>query len=151
MCTTNWEPVTNPRVLKNFSADLAKVFGSADYQLSDIIGKGASRRRSPDERLPAFPMRVYISNEADPRATFVEIQALDRLGLLHDVFRTLGESGLDVDHARIHTTKGAAIDAFYVTTPEGKKLTDPAALARLQLAMEEATGITAARKAAEQV
>lgn len=147
VCTTNWEPVTNPRVLKNFSADLTKVFGSADYNLADIIGKGASRRRSPDERLPAFPMRVFISNEADPRATFVEIQALDRLGLLYDVFRTLGEAGLDVDHARIHTTKGAAIDAFYVTTPAGTKLRDPAALARLQSAMEDATGITAARKA----
>ncbi len=141
VCTTNWEPVTNPRALKNFNTDLEKVFSTPDYDLEAIIGKGASRRRAPDPRLPAFPMRVFISNDADPRATYVEIQALDRLGLLHDVFRTLGKNSLEVDHARINTTKGAAIDAFYVTTRDGSKITDPNALAHLQSDLETAIGM----------
>ena len=97
------------------------------------------------------PDRGDTDLRTDTQGGVTRLSVMRVPSLLHDVFRTLGESGLDVDHARIHTTKGAAIDAFYVTTPEGKKLTDPAALARLQLAMEEATGITAARKAAEQV
>jgi [protein-PII] uridylyltransferase len=143
VCTTNWEPVTNPRTLKNFTADLERVFTTDDYNSEELIGKGASRRRGPDPRLPAFPVRVYISNDVDPRATFIEIQALDRLGLLHDVFRTLGRAGLEVDHARINTTKGAAIDTFYTTLPGGHKLTDPDALQRLQSDLETAIGILA--------
>jgi hypothetical protein len=48
-----------------------------------------------------------------------------------------------VDHARINTTKGAAIDAFYTTLPGGHKLTDPDALQRLQSDLETAIGILA--------
>lgn len=141
VCTTNWEPVTNPRTLKNFAGDLERVFTTEDYNPDELLGKGASRRRGPDPRLPLFPMRVFISNDADPRATFIEIQALDRIGLLHDVFRTLGRAGLEVDHARINTTKGAAIDTFYTTLPGGRKLTDPGALAQLQEKLEIAIGM----------
>ena len=94
-------------------------------------------------------MRVFISNDVDPRATLIEIQALDRLGLLSDVFRTLGEAGLGVDHARINTTKGAAIDTFYATTASGAKLTDPAALAALQKSLEAAVGVRHATPASQ--
>jgi [protein-PII] uridylyltransferase len=143
VCTTNWEPVTNPRTLKNFTTDIERIFTTEDYDSEELIGKGASRRRAPDPRLPSFPVRVFINNEVDPRATFIEIQALDRIGLLHDVFRTLGRAGLEVDHARINTTKGAAIDSFYTTLPGGNKLTDPAALRQLQIDLEAAIGMHA--------
>ena len=45
----------------------------------------------------------------------VEVDAVDRLGLLSDFFRVIGELHLEVAHARINTDKGAAQDTFYLT------------------------------------
>ena len=55
----------------------------------------------------------------------VEVQALDRIGLLHDVFRAVNAHGLSTAHARICTEKGAAMDTLYLTTADGRKVTDP--------------------------
>jgi [protein-PII] uridylyltransferase len=58
----------------------------------------------------------------------VEIQALDRIGLLHDLFQAINQHGLNTAHARICTEKGVAMDTLYITTHDGEKVTDPATL-----------------------
>jgi [protein-PII] uridylyltransferase len=58
----------------------------------------------------------------------VEIQALDRIGLLHDLFQAVNAHGLTTAHARICTEKGVAMDTLYLTTQDGHKVTDPAIL-----------------------
>ncbi len=144
VCTTNWEPVAEERTLKRFHHDLERVFVTSEPDLDALMADAVTKRTGPDPRLPTFPMRVFISNETDPECTFVEIQALDRIGLLFDVFRTVARHGLEVHHARINTTKGAAIDSFYLTTPDGHQMTDPTALRDFHRAMEEAIGVTPA-------
>ncbi len=72
-----------------------------------------------------FPARARLSNTSHPACTVVEVQALDRIGLLHDVFRTVNAHGLSTAHARICTEKGAAMDTLYLTTADGRKVTDP--------------------------
>ena len=62
----------------------------------------------------------------------------DRIGLLFHVFDTIGPLGLAITHARINTEKGAAIDSFCLTGPEGKKITDPALLRQHKTNLEEA-------------
>ena len=54
------------------------------------------------------------------------------------VFDTIGQLGLAITHARINTEKGAAIDSFCLTGPDGKKITDPALLRQLKTNLEEA-------------
>jgi len=139
VCTTNWEPVTNERSLKGFARDLSRAFLSTGFDPS-VLPPKESGRPGTYERLPRFPMRVYISNDVDPSATFVEIQALDRIGLLADLFLAFARHGAEVQHARINTTRGAALDTFTITDDQGRKLA-PAAIESLQFALEDAAGV----------
>jgi [protein-PII] uridylyltransferase len=54
----------------------------------------------------------------------VEVQALDRIGLLHDLFHAINHYGLNTVHARICTEKGVAMDTLYITTADGSKVHD---------------------------
>jgi [protein-PII] uridylyltransferase len=74
----------------------------------------------------------------------VDIQAVDRIGLLYTVFSTIGSLGLEITHARINTEKGAAIDSFRVTDSGGRKLTSLAEVNRLREALERAIGVPGA-------
>jgi [protein-PII] uridylyltransferase len=62
----------------------------------------------------------------------VEIQGLDRIGLLHDLFSTINQHGLNTAHARICTEKGVAMDTLYITTAEGTKIEDAELLEQLE-------------------
>ena len=90
--------------------------------------------RRPWSARPATPT-VKIDNEASFECTVVEIRALDRIGLLHGLTEALFSLSLDVVAARVATIGGDVVDAFYVRTPEGEKLTDPSLLSNLEHAM----------------
>ena len=98
------------------------------------------RRATPgyDEVMAEIPQRVHINNDLSPDQTIVEMQVVDRLGLLYDVFMAIGQLGHNVTHARIGTEKGVAIDAIYVQDVHGRKLTARADLDALQSRIEEA-------------
>jgi [protein-PII] uridylyltransferase len=73
------------------------------------------------------PPRVEIDNQSSDRFTIVEVFADDRQGLLYDITRTLFELGLSVYSARISTHVDQVVDAFYVSTQDGRKVDDEAA------------------------
>ena len=52
------------------------------------------------------------------------MRAVDELGLLHRVTRTLFDCDLDVVSARVSTVGDAVVDAFYVRDAAGQKVTD---------------------------
>ena len=97
-------------------------------------------RQSNDDAIP-FPVRAYLDNESDPKFTVIEAQAIDRIGLLHDLLHTINRHGLDTMHARIATEKGAALDTLYVQTTEtGEKVTGLASLADLHEDLNKVIG-----------
>ena len=127
VCTTKLEPVTDERVLRRFEKLIAEVFSTEEPDWSALRppedpedAQDAEFRQLKAE----FPTRVYLSNELNPRHTVVEIDAVDRLGLLSDFFRVIGGLGLEIAHARINTDKGGAQDSFYLTDAHGAKITD---------------------------
>jgi [protein-PII] uridylyltransferase len=61
-----------------------------------------------------FPTRIITYHNGHPTYTLVEIQTADRLGLVYDLLRVLGEQGVSIGLSRISTEKGAAVDTFYV-------------------------------------
>ena len=73
------------------------------------------------------------------RDTLVDIQTPDRLGLLYYLLRALGRANVQIALSRIATEKGAAIDTFYVTDMEGKKIKDAVSMAHLQMELREAS------------
>ncbi|CAN5128629.1 [protein-PII] uridylyltransferase [soil metagenome] len=144
ICTTDFSPVTDPAVRSAVHETVAAAFANPDFDFSARIAKAAA---GLDERGDVyFPTRVYITNDANPDYTVVEIQALDRLGLLHDVFRTLANHGCDASFARINTEKGGAFDTVYFTVGERRKMTSKADIAKLGKALEVV--VAAPRKSA---
>lgn len=101
------------------------------YDPSVYLRKKVNFLNPETEQVIEFPVRAFISNDLDPHFTVIELQALDRIGLLHDVLRTVDNHGLNVVHSRICTEKGAALDSIYVSTPDGEKLTDTDAQEKL--------------------
>ena len=66
--------------------------------------------------------RVEFDNQASNRFTVVEISARDRPALLNRLARALFETRLIVHSAHIATYGERAVDVFYLTRADGKKL-----------------------------
>jgi [protein-PII] uridylyltransferase len=67
---------------------------------------------------------VRIDNSTSDRLTIIDIFTSDRLGLLFTIARTLFEMNLSVSVAKIGTYLDQVVDVFYVTDPQGRKITD---------------------------
>jgi len=82
-------------------------------------------KKKPKSRLSAFTVepQVVIDNTLSDALTVVEINGLDRPGLLYDVTREISDLNLDIASAHIATFGEKAVDVFYVTDLTGKKIT----------------------------
>jgi [protein-PII] uridylyltransferase len=83
-------------------------------------------RKRTRPRLGAFtvPPDVVIDNSASLDQTVLEVQALDRPGLLFDLACGLSDLGLDIASAHIATFGEKAVDVFYVTDRDRMKVKD---------------------------
>ncbi len=105
------------------------------------VGELVRRRRRPVgvTRLPSRKEpRVLISNTESEFYTLVDVIADDRLGLLYDVTRTIGEQGFEIYVSKAATIKDQVTDAFYLKDSKAKKIKDPEVLERLRDALLEA-------------
>ncbi len=76
------------------------------------------------DRASAFHVApsVAIAEGASSRTSVVEINALDRPGLLARLARAIHEQGLEVHSAHIATYGERAVDVFYLSNARGQKL-----------------------------
>ncbi len=132
VCTTNFEPIANPGTRARFIQTFTKILESDTYEPETYLRRKANFLKPRAETGVSVPVRAYVSNDLHPTCTTVEIQALDRIGLLHDLFHTVNEFGCDTTHARICTEKGVAMDTLYITTQDDKPIEDPAVLEALE-------------------
>jgi len=84
-----------------------------------------------------------IDNTLSDALTVVEINGLDRPGLLYDVTREISDLNLDIASAHIATFGEKAVDVFYVTDLTGKKITSAT---RESLIRERLTKVLVARQ-----
>ncbi len=70
------------------------------------------------------PPHVTFDNASSDSHTVIEVKGQDSLGLLYNLTRVMYEHGLDIALAKISTEANRAIDVFYVTDREGRKLLD---------------------------
>ncbi|HET9935554.1 MAG TPA: [protein-PII] uridylyltransferase [Methyloceanibacter sp.] len=94
---------------------------TGEVRLSDLV----AMRRKPKPRLSAFTVepQVIIDNTLSDALTVIEVNGLDRPGLLYDVTREISDLNLDIASAHIATFGEKAVDVFYVTDLIGKKIT----------------------------
>jgi [protein-PII] uridylyltransferase len=78
------------------------------------------------------PPSVEVSNDESDFYTVIDVTADDRLGLLHDLVRTIADHGLEIYVSKATTILDQVADTFYVKDEKRRKLTDPARLEALQ-------------------
>ncbi|HTQ38757.1 MAG TPA: [protein-PII] uridylyltransferase [Pirellulales bacterium] len=81
-----------------------------------------SSQRKASEALQVLPTQVRCDNSTSERFTVIDVFALDRMGLLYTISRTLFELGLSVSLAKIGTYLDQVVDVFYVTEQTGRKV-----------------------------
>jgi len=140
VCNTNFEPVSEPGVRKRFLAVFEEILRAPAYEPEKFLKRKTNFLKPRTDSGIPVPVRAYVSNDLHPVCTTVEIQALDRIGLLHDLFQAVNTHGLTTAHARICTEKGVAMDTLYLTTGDGRQVTDPATLASLEAAFSDLVG-----------
>jgi [protein-PII] uridylyltransferase len=72
--------------------------------------------------------RADIRNSLSNRFTVIEVEGLDRPGLLSEITGTLSDLSLDIASAHITTFGEKVIDTFYVTDLTGSKIENPTRL-----------------------
>jgi [protein-PII] uridylyltransferase len=92
-----------------------------EVRLAEVV----MNKRKPKAKLSAFTVepQVVIDNTLSDALTVIEINGLDRPGLLYDVTREISDLNLDIASAHIATFGEKAVDVFYVTDLTGKKIT----------------------------
>ncbi|KSV88991.1 [protein-PII] uridylyltransferase [Sinorhizobium sp. GL28] len=105
--------------------------GSIGKLIEDVL---AGRKRLPEviasrtkvkKRTKAFTVtpEVTISNTLSNKFTVIEVEGLDRPGLLSEITAVLSDLSLDIASAHITTFGEKVIDTFYVTDLVGQKVT----------------------------
>nr|WP_078649677.1 [protein-PII] uridylyltransferase [Streptomyces ochraceiscleroticus] len=102
-------------------ADLVRALdGTLDIPARLAERERAYARRS--RRLQAPPPRVTVAPGGSRSATVIEVRAQDAQGLLYRIGRALEDAGVTVRSAHVSTLGANAVDAFYVTDPDGSPL-----------------------------
>ena len=99
---------------------------------------------APPAMPPATPRRavfdvrpvVMIDPNASESATVIEVSGADRPGLLAELSRTLSDHDLSIRSAHVAAFGERAVDSFYVTDRNGRKVTSDALLDEVQAALE---------------
>lgn len=147
VCNTNLAAVSSKSARNRVEDAVRKAFSGADFDFKDAIaqkvGKSVSMR---DEIGDEIPQRVLVSNAVSPDHTVLELQLVDRLGLLHDIFMAIGRLGKNVTNARISTEKGMAIDSIYIQDENDRKLSSEADLAAVEEAINRVASLELMRQ-----
>jgi [protein-PII] uridylyltransferase len=116
-------------------------------RLSEVL---AGKRRT-SRRRDAFtiPPLVTVTNELSDRFTVIEVECLDRHGLLYDLTHAISELNLDIASAHIATFGERVVDTFYVTDLMGHQVTAKARQNRIRRSLIAAIGLEEANAAPE--
>jgi [protein-PII] uridylyltransferase len=90
-------------------------------------------------RAQAFKVapRVIIDNNHSNRHTLIEINGLDRVGLLHGLTEALFHLSLNIASAHVTTFGEKAVDVFYVTDLTGAKIESETRHAQIEARLME--------------
>ncbi len=123
--TTADEEAVSDRIHQlSFVTTLYEISSGAEYEPSQYLEKPKNYLDEGPITEFTVPTRVLIRNDTDPVYTVAEVQAIDRLALLHDILGVIDEEGHAITHARICTEKGVALDALYLLDQDGQRLSE---------------------------
>ncbi|MFF6998140.1 [protein-PII] uridylyltransferase [Streptomyces sp. NPDC008313] len=108
-------------------ADLVRALDGSLDTASRLAERDAAYPRRRGTVAP--PPRVTVAPAASRHATVIEVRAQDAPGLLFRIGRALEDAAVRVRSAHVSTLGANAVDAFYVTGPDGTPLPGEEAVA----------------------
>jgi [protein-PII] uridylyltransferase len=138
VCNTQLTPVTNSRDITRVETRLCDSLAFEDYDFTPLLNKDALLRTYRMSQEAEIPTKIVIDNTSHPTFTLVDMQTPDRLGLLYDLLRALGEADVNIELSRITTEMDVAMDTFYITDGNGK-ITDETSIKRIQRLLQRAS------------
>jgi [protein-PII] uridylyltransferase len=113
--------VAEPRRIQRLEETIRKVL-AGEVLPPELI----DQRFKGESKTSAFSIapQVYIDNDASDRYTVIEVNGLDRPGLVHALTKALFHLGLTIGSAHITTYGERAVDVFYVKDVIGHKVTN---------------------------
>ncbi len=96
-----------------------------------------AQAKKPEYRVGAFQVepRVIIDNTSSNKQTVIEVNGLDRVGLLHQLTDALFQLNLNIASAHITTFGEKAVDVFYVTDLTGAKIETESRIKRIEASL----------------
>ncbi len=98
----------------------------------DLLARQSTPPPWSVRRGPQVPTHISVDNNASLRYTVVDVFTRDRIGLLHEISRTLHQLDLTIALAKVNTEGQSVADVFYVSDADGNKVRDSDRLKRLQ-------------------
>jgi [protein-PII] uridylyltransferase len=124
VCRADYTPVENTSTMAAVEKTFSESIKVKKFSFQPLIKKAVASARAAVHEELHIPTRVVVRNDPNGRHTLIEIQAADRIGLLHDIFSAIAGFRCEVCHARINTERGAAVDTIYIWDASGKPLDD---------------------------
>ncbi|TDH38001.1 [protein-PII] uridylyltransferase [Pseudohoeflea suaedae] len=109
------------RRAKSVSRMIEQVLAGETSMPEEIARKRTYRRKAKAFRVKP---QVTISNTLSNKLTVIEVECLDRPGLLSDITSVLSDLSLDISSAHITTFGEKVVDSFYVKDLVGMKVTN---------------------------
>lgn len=132
----NDEPALDEERAERLEETLVEVLrGTIDVE--DLVRRSARpwlRRR----RTRPIATTIAIDNEVSDNFTVLDVTTGDRVGLLFTITNCLYRQRVGIHLAKVTTMVTQALDAFYVTDHEGRKIVDPARLEQIRVALRDA-------------
>jgi [protein-PII] uridylyltransferase len=94
-----------------------------EVRLGNLIAAKAGSPRGRDGTFEIEP-HILIDNTASNRHTMIQVQGMDRPGLLYSLTNELASLSLNIVSAHVVTYGEKAVDTFYVTDLTHAKITD---------------------------
>lgn len=103
----------------------------------DLIARQSTPPPWSIRRAPDVPTHISVDNNASARYTVVDVFTRDRIGLLHEIARTLHQLDLTIALAKVNTEGQSVADVFYVSDADGNKVLDSNRMKSLQRVLYE--------------
>ncbi len=128
--TERLEAVTDQRDRSAFEKIIYQAMGVDEFDFAKAFAKRTKPRPLVYDPLE-MPTRVSVDLRASRTHALLDVQTADYPGLLYRIACAIADSGLNLSSARVTTEKGAALDTFYLTDRDGKKVESEEVLASL--------------------
>ncbi|HIN29573.1 TPA: [protein-PII] uridylyltransferase [Candidatus Poribacteria bacterium] len=129
-------PIMTPKRREKIEETLTAVWQN-EKLIEEIVGEP----NTPKSQMRAQPSsehpEIRFDNIESDQETIIDIRAKDRLGLLYAISTVLYELGLNVSLAKVTTQAMMAIDSFYVSDQNGKKIRDGVMMEEIQQKLKE--------------